>query len=127
MVPYWLLAVSGLTLILTRGEIFAHARDSFPQGFWREGAKCPMCVGFWVGVMASIFWCSPSAGISAAHRTIQVLADGTASSMASATFVFVWAALREIGPAISTWAYEHHPSNIKQQSTPKSGDPKCPS
>ena len=59
----WLLATAGATLILTRGEIFAGLRARVPAGFWRHGVECPMCVGFWAGVVASLAWRSPSSGI----------------------------------------------------------------
>jgi hypothetical protein len=45
---YFILASWGLTQILIYGTIFDSIRPK--QGFFGELFKCPMCLGFWVGL-----------------------------------------------------------------------------
>jgi hypothetical protein len=45
-----LLGLVGVTIIVTRGDIFAWLRR-----FWPKLLSCPLCVGFWVGVGYDIF------------------------------------------------------------------------
>jgi len=46
-----LISLVGLVNILTRSAILQSLRDSLPTDGLRYGAQCPMCVGFWVGVL----------------------------------------------------------------------------
>ena len=112
-VATWLLATAGATLILTRGEIFAGLRARVPAGFWRHGVECPMCVGFWAGVVASLAWRSPSSGIMSSFLVAAraTFVDGCVSSLNAAIVVLVWSILREIPPAVSLWTHLHHPSH----------------
>lgn len=56
----------GLTTIITKGDIFQPLRDKLDNGsdelsknFFGLLISCPMCVGFWVGVVLSLFVYSP--------------------------------------------------------------------
>lgn len=51
MIPLILLVLesAAITLVFTRGSIFARVRSVGPA-WWRELASCAMCSGFWVGV-----------------------------------------------------------------------------
>ena len=49
---YFVLASYGLTQILVYGSIFNSIRPT--RGFFGELFACPMCLGFWVGVL---LWC----------------------------------------------------------------------
>ena len=52
---YFSLVCYGLTQILVYGSIFKNIRPK--DGFWGEMLHCPMCTGFWVGVL--VFLISP--------------------------------------------------------------------
>lgn len=73
----WFLGADGLTIILTQSRLFRFVRDAErckgPDGNRNELGKflhCPMCMGFWVGVLffllfgppfdTSILWSSPA-------------------------------------------------------------------
>jgi hypothetical protein len=43
-----LLGLVGVTIIVTRGDIFARWRNLF--AWWKSFWSCPLCVGFWIGV-----------------------------------------------------------------------------
>ena len=45
---YFILAAYGLTQILVYGSIFNLIRPA--KGFFGELFRCPMCLGFWVGI-----------------------------------------------------------------------------
>ena len=46
---YFVLAAYGLTQILVYGSIFNKVRPT--KGWFGELLSCPMCTGFWVGVL----------------------------------------------------------------------------
>ena len=46
---YFVLAAYGLTQILVYGSIFNKVRPT--TGWFGDLFSCPMCVGFWVGVL----------------------------------------------------------------------------
>ena len=46
---YFILTSYGLTQILVYGSIFNKVRPT--EGFFGELFRCPMCLGFWVGVL----------------------------------------------------------------------------
>lgn len=46
---YFVLAAYGLTQILVYGSIFDKVRPT--EGWFGDLFSCPMCVGFWVGVL----------------------------------------------------------------------------
>ena len=46
---YFVLAAYGLTQILVYGNIFNKVRPT--EGWFGELLSCPMCTGFWVGVL----------------------------------------------------------------------------
>ena len=46
---YFILACYGMTQILVYGTIFNNVRPK--QGFIGELFNCPMCMGFWVGLV----------------------------------------------------------------------------
>jgi hypothetical protein len=51
---YFILASWGLTQILIYGTIFDKVRPK--EGFLGELLKCPMCTGFWVGILHWFFF-----------------------------------------------------------------------
>jgi len=75
----WLLAVFGVTIIITISKIFLPIRAAFltqeiyedpSPHFFRKIRKwigellhCAMCMGFWVGMGAGYFWLSPTQNI----------------------------------------------------------------
>lgn len=58
---YFTLASWGLTQILVYGTIFDKLRPK--EGFFGELFKCPMCVGFWVGMLHWLFFFDLNFGI----------------------------------------------------------------
>lgn len=55
----WLVAVFGLTWIITRSVLFAPLRALFPKPmgsapFLGTLLRCPQCMGFWVGAFFSL-------------------------------------------------------------------------
>ncbi len=58
---YFILASWGLTQILVYGTIFNKIRPK--EGFFGELFKCPMCVGFWVGILHWLFFFDLDCGI----------------------------------------------------------------
>ena len=46
---WFILSAYGLTQVLVYGSIFNKIRPS--EGFFGELFHCPMCLGFWVGVL----------------------------------------------------------------------------
>jgi hypothetical protein len=58
---YFILACWGLTQILVYGTIFNKIRPK--EGFFGELFKCPMCVGFWVGILHWLFFFEMDCGI----------------------------------------------------------------
>ena len=51
-----LLACSGLTFILKYGSILAWLRTPLVKiGLFRELFKCSLCLGFWSGILITIF------------------------------------------------------------------------
>jgi hypothetical protein len=104
----WTLAVSGATLILTHGSIFAWLREALPEGKLRTLVHCPMCTGFWMGVVASLSWISPASTTSTMteggylHTLLvarNTFADGCAGAVLSAAMVSVWILLGKAGNA----------------------------
>ncbi len=75
----FLLACSGTTNIVTGGRIFAGIRASLDRrhpalGYW---ARCPMCLGFFVGVVWAVAGLWPS---SAKASVVELAAAGAMSS-----------------------------------------------
>ena len=107
----WALAVSGATLILTHGSIFAWLREGLPEGKARTLVHCPMCTGFWMGVVASLSWISPASTTSTTSTMTEggylhallvarnTFADGCAGAVLSAVMVSVWILLGKAGNA----------------------------
>ena len=63
----YLLAGFGITTIVTKSKIFEPLRDWLDTGsnrlsknFWGFLIVCPMCIGFWCGVIQSILLYSPT-------------------------------------------------------------------
>jgi len=73
----WVLAIVGLTTIITQSKLFASIRRVLES---RTGSKflyCPMCVGFWVGLVLSLF---QFGCCSTRYWLLTLLVDGWASS-----------------------------------------------
>lgn len=51
---YFMLACYGMTQIIVYGTIFDNVRPK--EGKWGELFKCPMCMGFWVGIFNWFFF-----------------------------------------------------------------------
>lgn len=45
--PYDIFALAGATIIFTKSTLFAFVRK-----LWPKFLGCPLCVGFWVGIIA---------------------------------------------------------------------------
>lgn len=87
----WVLVTYGLTLILTGSKLFAPARALLTRSCSTRFpwvctfVSCPLCVGTWVGMGASLCGFSLVAGISPAvplfaqHAALRILADGWAA------------------------------------------------
>ena len=63
----FLFAGYGITTIIVYGDIFESFRnylnngqESVRKNFWGMLINCPMCVGFWIGVLLSLFFITPS-------------------------------------------------------------------
>jgi hypothetical protein len=106
----WALAVSVATLILTHGSIFAWLRNGLPEGKARTLVHCPMCSGFWFGVLASLTWFSPAEatmpaavvqkGVIFAVVVGRSFVDGCAGAVLSAVVVSLWILLGKAGNAV---------------------------
>lgn len=46
---------SAITVVFTRGTVFASVRERGPK-LWRELASCPLCVGVWVGGLVALLF-----------------------------------------------------------------------
>lgn len=58
---FWLLAVWGVTAILTRSSLLAPLRDRLdPNTKLGQLARCAMCTGLWVGIAFSLLGFGPS-------------------------------------------------------------------
>jgi hypothetical protein len=61
----------GITAILNKGSIFEGLRRTWLEklkGFkpWKSLHTfffCPLCIGFWAGIVVSVFWKSPTGNI----------------------------------------------------------------
>lgn len=74
---YWALAVFGFTTIVTQSSLLAWVRRLFRRATRSRFLECPMCVGFWAGVLSSILGWTPVALPSSVMTT---LVAGFASS-----------------------------------------------
>lgn len=53
---------AGISIIISQSEIFDGIRNAIEKKspFFGNGIKCPLCVGFWVGIFLSIIGISPA-------------------------------------------------------------------
>tara|TARA_Y100000310_G_C20501782_1_gene724370 strand:+ start:259 stop:558 length:300 start_codon:yes stop_codon:yes gene_type:complete len=58
----WILITFGITLIITTSELLNPIRGLLRKisGFIGRFFSCPLCIGFWAGVLTSFFWFSPT-------------------------------------------------------------------
>jgi hypothetical protein len=79
--PSLLFALAGVTIIVTRGTIFGRLQAAWPVFF-----RCALCVGFWVGAFALLYW------RRAAERPSDFLLDGATVALLSflADGVLAW-------------------------------------
>jgi len=58
----WILVTFGITLIITTSELFNPLRWTMRKisGFLGRFFSCPLCIGFWAGILANFFWMSPT-------------------------------------------------------------------
>jgi hypothetical protein len=54
----WTLVSFGITFSVTHGKIFANMRKNAAEESQKLGEllHCPMCLGFWVGMLLSVAW-----------------------------------------------------------------------
>jgi len=54
----WILVAFGITISITHGKIFNSFRSwtAKKSTFFGDLFRCPMCLGFWVGVFLSVTW-----------------------------------------------------------------------
>lgn len=72
----WMLVVYGVTTAITISKVAAPLRRRFVRWPWLHGfVHCPMCVGFWVGLVTSFV---PS--LRAWQPTMNPIANGFAGS-----------------------------------------------
>ena len=59
----WILISFGITISITHGKIFNSFRvwTSQKSTFFGDLFRCPMCLGFWVGIFLSVTWQSLTA------------------------------------------------------------------
>jgi hypothetical protein len=53
MLLLFILICYGMTQILVYGTIFERLRERIEDRFETQFMRCPMCVGFWVGVLVN--------------------------------------------------------------------------
>ena len=58
----WILVSFGITFSITHGKIFKALRHRAEKTHIKLGEllHCPMCLGFWVGIILSLTWKSPT-------------------------------------------------------------------
>ena len=58
----FILTSFGITYIIVYGGIFKNMREYLEENypFFGDLVGCPMCFGFWSGVLVSIFYVSPT-------------------------------------------------------------------
>jgi hypothetical protein len=84
----YLVGAVGLTIILTRGSIFARVRK-----VWPSFLGCPLCVGAWVG--AGLFFLGRESLAPARELVAGLLAAAGAVSVGATLVDFVLAKLDE--------------------------------
>ena len=95
MIP-WFLIVVGCTTILTQSSLFFPVRERLEKSRLKTTfLSCPMCVGFWVGLVASAAFGLGISPMMPYWAGFQWIADGCASSLASWGTYLV---LRRFGP-----------------------------
>tara|TARA_Y100001937_G_scaffold67142_1_gene91842 strand:- start:540 stop:818 length:279 start_codon:yes stop_codon:yes gene_type:complete len=54
----WILVSFGITFSVTHGKLFDNFREQLAKDNKRLGqlVRCPMCLGFWVGMFLSLTW-----------------------------------------------------------------------
>ena len=54
----WILIAFGITISVTHGKIFNSFRNWIGEKstFLGDLVRCPMCLGFWVGILLSVTW-----------------------------------------------------------------------
>ena len=58
----WILVAYGVSTVITQGSITWKLRNAVSQisGYLGQWINCPMCFGFWVGVLLSYTYSSPT-------------------------------------------------------------------
>lgn len=58
----WILVCYGITVVVTGSTIMAPIREKSWNLHKKIGEllECPMCFGFWSGLLVSLFWASPT-------------------------------------------------------------------
>ena len=92
-VVVWALVVMGVTTIITQSSLLFPIREWSENRFRSTFLSCSMCVGFWVGIVASSVFKLGVAPELPYWTGFRWLADGCASSMACWTAYVVLRAL----------------------------------
>lgn len=84
----WFLVVDGITLIVTQSKLTSPLRDALDarSEFFGFLLSCPMCFGFWVGVLLALLGLLPE-GLPANWPTWAIAwASGAAASASAFSF-----------------------------------------
>lgn len=78
----WALPVMGVTLIITCSTLFYPMRKAVKRWSPKAGELviCPMCTGFWVGLVASGLGLNLLADVDALHRYLLPFGDACAAA-----------------------------------------------
>jgi hypothetical protein len=85
-VPVWLtlLGAAGATYVLTHGRIAALLRRVYPPLLC-----CPMCAGFWVGLVFGVAQCMSGAALGRYEAALAVVSMGFATSLVASAFSII--------------------------------------